>query len=90
MNDSIKALASEVAERHDEVCGLKKKMSDIESEVHRMHMKLQLKENVIRELRNDLRQANSKVSKVNLFLLILQCMKYFYIGKRSQPSIQHS
>lgn len=69
-----------MAERHDEICDLKRQMKSIEEEVHNAHMKLQLKDKVIKELRRDLRHANDKVAKANIFILTLQCMKYFYSG----------
>lgn len=72
-----------MAERHDQICDLKRQMVSIEEEVNRAHMKLQLKDKVIKELRRDLRHANAKVAKANIFILTLQCLKYFYTGNGS-------
>lgn len=73
-----------MAERHDQICDMKRQMLSIEEEVKRAHMKLQLKDKVIKELRRDLEQANAKVANANIFILTLQCMKNFYSGKWEQ------
>ncbi|XP_065357295.1 polyamine-modulated factor 1-binding protein 1 isoform X2 [Calliphora vicina] len=59
---SMKALAHEVAEKHDEVRELKRQVISMEDEIQKAQQKIQLKDDVIKELRNDLKCANNKFS----------------------------
>lgn len=71
----MKALAHEVAEKHDEVRELKRQVICLEDEIQKAQKKIQLKDDVIKELRNDLKCANNKVSKTSLLLVLLQNFK---------------
>lgn len=68
----MKALAHEVAEKHDELREFKRQVICLEDEIQKAQKKIQLKDDVIKELRNDLKCANNKVSKTNLLLILLQ------------------
>ncbi|XP_046809630.1 paramyosin isoform X1 [Lucilia cuprina] len=59
---NMKALAHEVAEKHDEVRELKRQVISMEDEIQKAQQKIQLKDDVIKELRNDLKTANNKLS----------------------------
>ncbi|XP_075153610.1 yuri gagarin isoform X2 [Haematobia irritans] len=56
LNANIKALAFEVAEKHDEVRELRRQVNCLEDEIQKATKKIQLKEDVIKELRNDLKR----------------------------------
>ncbi|XP_073821585.1 yuri gagarin [Musca autumnalis] len=56
---SLKALALEVAEKHDEVRELKRQVVCLEDEIQKATKKIQFKDNVIQKLRDDLK-CNSK------------------------------
>ncbi|KAM7353730.1 yuri gagarin isoform 2-T4 [Cochliomyia hominivorax] len=58
---NMKALAHEVAEKHDEVRELKRQVICLEDEIQKAQKKIQLKDDVIKELRNDLKCANNKI-----------------------------
>uniref|UniRef100_A0A0A1XJ25 Uncharacterized protein n=1 Tax=Zeugodacus cucurbitae TaxID=28588 RepID=A0A0A1XJ25_ZEUCU len=60
-NSNLRALAVEVAAKHDEICDLRRQVSCLEDEIQKAQQKLQLKDNVIKELRNDLRCVNTKL-----------------------------
>ncbi|XP_055919436.1 repetitive organellar protein-like isoform X1 [Eupeodes corollae] len=51
----LKALAFEIAERHDEMRDLKRQIISLEDDILNAQKKIQLKDDVIRELRNDLK-----------------------------------
>uniref|UniRef100_A0A1I8PA03 Uncharacterized protein n=1 Tax=Stomoxys calcitrans TaxID=35570 RepID=A0A1I8PA03_STOCA len=59
---NIKALALEVADKHDEVRELKRQVVCLEDEIQKATKKIQLKEDVIKELRNDLKRSNAKIT----------------------------
>lgn len=75
-NSNLRALAEEVAEKHDEICDLRRQISCLEEEIQKAQQKIQLKDNVIKELRNDLKCVNTKVSKSHVFEFILQILKF--------------
>lgn len=52
---NVKALAFEVADKHDEIRDLKKQILSMEDEIQKAQKKIQLKDDVIRELRSDLK-----------------------------------
>ncbi|XP_049305859.1 polyamine-modulated factor 1-binding protein 1 isoform X3 [Bactrocera dorsalis] len=60
-NSNLRALAEEVAEKHDEICDLRRQISCLEDEIQKAQQKIQLKDNVIKELRNDLKCVNTKL-----------------------------
>ncbi|XP_069962537.1 putative leucine-rich repeat-containing protein DDB_G0290503 isoform X7 [Bactrocera oleae] len=60
-NSNLRALAEEVAEKHDEICDLRRQISCLEEEIQKAQQKIQLKDNVIKELRNDLKCVNTKL-----------------------------
>ncbi|XP_018802542.1 PREDICTED: uncharacterized protein LOC108977367, partial [Bactrocera latifrons] len=60
-NSNLRALADEVAEKHDEICDLRRRISCLEDEIQKAQQKIQLKDNVIKELRNDLKRVNTKL-----------------------------
>ncbi|XP_054744386.1 interaptin [Anastrepha obliqua] len=62
-NTNLRALAVEVAAKHDEICDLKRQISCLEEEIQKAQQKIQLKDNVIKELRNDLKCANTKLTQ---------------------------
>lgn len=70
---NIKALALEVADKHDEVRELKRQVGCLEDEIQKATKKIQFKDDVIKELRNDLKR-NAKVSKFKLFPLLFQIL----------------
>uniref|UniRef100_A0A1A9VXU4 Uncharacterized protein n=1 Tax=Glossina austeni TaxID=7395 RepID=A0A1A9VXU4_GLOAU len=58
---NIKALAVEVAEKHDEIQALKRQVVCMEDEMQNAQKKIQLKEEIIKELRSDLKCTNAKL-----------------------------
>uniref|UniRef100_A0A1A9WMD1 Uncharacterized protein n=1 Tax=Glossina brevipalpis TaxID=37001 RepID=A0A1A9WMD1_9MUSC len=62
---NIKALAIEVADKHDEIQVLKRQLVCMEDEMQNAQKKIQLKEEIIKELRSDLKCANVKLVSRN-------------------------
>uniref|UniRef100_W8BH91 Uncharacterized protein n=2 Tax=Ceratitis capitata TaxID=7213 RepID=W8BH91_CERCA len=61
-NANLRALAVEVAAKHDEICDLRRQIACLEDEIQKAQQKIQLKDNVINHLRNDLKYVNTKLS----------------------------
>ena len=59
--ESREALASEVAEKHDQVMSLRKELQLLEEECHHLNMHVQYKEDVIKKLREERIQTKEKV-----------------------------
>lgn len=75
----MKALALEVAEKHDEVRDLKRQVVSMEDEIQKAQKKIQFKEDVIKGLRNDLKcnvKVNTKSHVLSLLLLWLKFVSY--------------
>lgn len=62
-----------MADKHDEVRELKIQVGCLEDEIQKATKKIQFKDDVIKELRNDLKR-NAKVSKFKLFPLLFQIL----------------
>lgn len=75
-NSNLCALAVEVAAKQDEICDLRRQISSLEDEIQKTQQKIQLKANVIKELRNELKCVNTKVTKLHVFEFILQILKF--------------
>uniref|UniRef100_A0A1B0BNN6 Uncharacterized protein n=1 Tax=Glossina palpalis gambiensis TaxID=67801 RepID=A0A1B0BNN6_9MUSC len=58
----IKTLATEVAEKHDEIQALRKKFALLEEEVQKTRENVRLKEEIVKALCNEFNCANNKVS----------------------------
>ncbi|XP_023159223.1 interaptin isoform X4 [Ceratitis capitata] len=61
-NANLRALAVEVAAKHDEICDLRRQIACLEDEIQKAQQKIQLKDNVINHLRNDLKYVNTKLT----------------------------
>lgn len=55
------ALTVEVAEKHDQMLELRREMHLLEEQVKNAHMQTHFKDNIIREMRNELKVARNKV-----------------------------
>ncbi|XP_064112124.1 trichohyalin-like isoform X4 [Macrobrachium nipponense] len=58
-------LTSEVAERHDQIVTLKDQVKELEQTQHETKMQLQLRNEVIKDLRREIRELKEKVSSLS-------------------------
>lgn len=58
----MRALAFEVADKHDQMIELRNQVNSLEEELKKAHKKVQFKDNVIRELRREIKNS-TKVMK---------------------------
>lgn len=58
----MRALAFEVADKHDQIIELRNQVNSLEEELKKAHKKVQFKDNVIRELRREIKNS-TKVMK---------------------------
>lgn len=59
--ESKEALASEVAEKYDQVIVLRREIQELEDKCHHLSMQTQFKEDIIKDLRKELKQISQKV-----------------------------
>lgn len=59
----------EVAEKHDVVLALRKEVADLEEQCRQVNMQAQFKDDIIKDMRKELKQATLKVSE-------LHCVKH--------------
>lgn len=59
--ESKEALASEVAEKYDQVIALRREIQELEDKCHHLSMQTQFKEDIIKDLRKELKQVSQKV-----------------------------
>ncbi|XP_055836787.1 major antigen isoform X2 [Episyrphus balteatus] len=95
----LKALAFEIAERHDEMRDLKRQIISLEDDILNAQKKIQLKDDVIRELRNDLktfpksaatwgRRVSERLSPIDCFPLLM--MSEAKISETSELDFPHT
>ncbi|XP_034237249.1 intracellular protein transport protein USO1-like isoform X7 [Thrips palmi] len=60
--DTKAALTVEVAEKHDQMLELRKEVHQLDEQVKNANMQTHFKDNIIREMRNELKIARSKIS----------------------------
>lgn len=60
--DTKAALTVEVAEKHEQMLELRKEVHQLEDQVKNANMQTHFKDNIIREMRNELKIARSKIS----------------------------
>ncbi|XP_051165160.1 polyamine-modulated factor 1-binding protein 1-like isoform X2 [Leptopilina boulardi] len=58
--ESKEALASEVAEKYDQVIVLRREIQELEDKCHHLSMQTQFKEDIIKDLRKELKQISQK------------------------------
>ncbi|XP_043465093.1 polyamine-modulated factor 1-binding protein 1-like isoform X2 [Leptopilina heterotoma] len=58
--ESKEALASEVAEKYDQVIILRREIQELEDKCHHLSMQTQFKEDIIKDLRKELKQISQK------------------------------